>query len=225
MKIYNGVILKVAPDNNHIRFGWHDPSLFDHEKEFCPKLPPNANFNGIYQTHNSDVTKDGMIWISEHGVLRIVASNSRVMMEVPVHSIPSVMFGQIEFLLAGPWRLNEQWYGELFFPNPDWSKCPGKLWTRFDVVDEGTEDLLSATGESECMSLTKPEDRPVVEAAAAAFLKVCMEQGIKEEQVLQTTIAIAAASIQKEAGKDKTYALDLLGRYGRTLRSAVFDSK
>lgn len=137
MKTYNGVILKVSPGKNHIRFGWHDPSLFDRTREFCPKLPPDANFNGIYQTHNSDITKDGLIWISENGVLRIVSSDSRVMMEVPVKNIPSVMLGAVEFYPTGPWRLNEGWYGELFFPKEDWSECPPKLWTRFDVVDNG----------------------------------------------------------------------------------------
>ncbi len=137
MKTYSGPIIKIHKGNDRIRFGWTDPSLFDREREYSPKLPPNANFNGIYQTHNSDITKDGMIWLHERGVLKVVDSTNRVMMETPVVNIPSVMLGKVEFfeIVLGP--LDERWYGELSFPNANWSKVPDLLWTRFDVVDQG----------------------------------------------------------------------------------------
>jgi hypothetical protein len=137
MKTYNGTIIKVRQGNDRIRFGWHDPSLFDREREFSPKLPPNANFNGIYQTHNGDVTQEGIRWLHGNGVLRIVDSTSRVMLEMPVYKIPSVMSGKVEFFKAVLGSLNEDWYGELSFPGTDWSKVPDRLWTRFDVVDQG----------------------------------------------------------------------------------------
>jgi hypothetical protein len=71
------------------------------------------------------------------------------------------------------------------------------------------------------MSLTRLEDKATVEAACAAFLKVCKEQGIKDEQVLQVCVAVGAATMKHEAAGDKTYEKDLLGRFERTFRSAL----
>lgn len=71
------------------------------------------------------------------------------------------------------------------------------------------------------MSLTRPEDLPVVEAACAEFLKICQAHGIEDEQVLQACIAIASASIDKESGDDKAYRAELLSRFTKALKSAV----
>lgn len=71
------------------------------------------------------------------------------------------------------------------------------------------------------MSLTRPEDKATVEAAAAEFLKVCQVQGVKDEQILQVCIAVGAAAMKHEAGSDKAYEAELLGRFERTFRSAL----
>lgn len=71
------------------------------------------------------------------------------------------------------------------------------------------------------MALCEPEHEPIVEAAAAEFLKLCRQRGIKTEQIMQTAIAVMAAAIAEEAGGDLKYAMDLTERFLRTLKSAV----
>lgn len=71
------------------------------------------------------------------------------------------------------------------------------------------------------MSLAKPEDRPVVQAIATEFLKVADRHGVEPEQILQAMIAISAASIREEAGKDRKYALELFDRYRESLLSTI----
>lgn len=71
------------------------------------------------------------------------------------------------------------------------------------------------------MSLCSPEDKTAVEATAAEFLKLCIRLDLKPVNVLQAVIAVAAAMIEKEANGDSKLAQDLLGRFQRSLLSAI----
>src|SRR3990172_1035417 len=73
------------------------------------------------------------------------------------------------------------------------------------------------------MSLTRPEDKATVEAACAAFLKVCKEQGVKDEQILQVCVAVGAQVIVVEEDKrmDRTSPPDWDWAYHTTLEEFV----
>lgn len=74
------------------------------------------------------------------------------------------------------------------------------------------------------MALANPEDQPYVEAAAAEFLGICERKEFTVKTILQTSIAVSAATILEEAKGDKNYASELLERYMRSLRTTVLDN-
>lgn len=74
------------------------------------------------------------------------------------------------------------------------------------------------------MSLVKPEDKAIVEALSAEFLKIVVRAGMTREQALQTMIACSAALIREEAGKDRKFALDLFGRYKASLLDSILST-
>lgn len=71
------------------------------------------------------------------------------------------------------------------------------------------------------MSLCAPEDKPAVVAIAAEFMKLSTRLDLKEENVLEAVIAVAAAMIEEKASGDPKIALDLFGRFQRSLLSAI----
>jgi hypothetical protein len=71
------------------------------------------------------------------------------------------------------------------------------------------------------MPLCDPEDKQVVEALAAEFLKMADARGFESTNILQAVIAVAAAVIGQEANGDLNVALDWLGRFQRSLLSAI----